>query len=75
MVYRSSMKMCVITNSKACQWDEPEQTAEHKEAGMFEGGPETGAWLQDNDDTERRFFQVWSSYVCSEANNNTTRKA
>ena len=24
---------------------------------------------------ERRFFQVWSSYVCSEANNNTTRKA
>ena len=24
---------------------------------------------------ERRFFQVWSSHVCSEANNNKTRKA
>ena len=49
-----------------------------KETGMFEGGPEMReAWLQDteliNDDTRRRFFQVWSSHVCSEANNNNTR--
>ena len=28
--YRSSMKRCGMTDSEACQWDEPAQTAEHK---------------------------------------------
>ena len=28
--YRSSMKRCGMTDSEACQWDETEQTAEHK---------------------------------------------
>ena len=55
--YRASMKKWELADSAACECGEPEQTAEHiinscplhrppSEAGLFEVGPLTRAWLQ-----------------------------
>ena len=55
--YRAYMKMWALADSAACECVEPEQTAEHIinscplhrppfEAGLFEVGPLTRAWLQ-----------------------------
>ena len=55
--YRSSIKKWGLTDSAACECGEPEQTADHiinscplyrppPEAGLFEVGPLTRAWLQ-----------------------------
>ena len=48
--YRSSTKRCGMTDSEACQWDEPEQTAEHKSPRPVRRRPEMRkAWLQDTE--------------------------
>ena len=55
--YKASMKKWGLGDSAACESGEPEQTADHiinscllhrppSEAGIFEGGPMTRAWLQ-----------------------------
>ena len=55
--YRASMKTWGLADSAACECGEPEQTADHiinrcplhrppSEAGLFEVGPLTSAWLQ-----------------------------
>ena len=55
--YNSSMKKWGLADSAACECGEPEQTADHiinscplhrppSEAGLFEVGPLTRAWLQ-----------------------------
>ena len=55
--YRAAMKKWGLADSAACECGEPEQTAEHiinscqlhrppSEAGLFEVGPLTRAWLQ-----------------------------
>ena len=55
--YKASMKKWGLADSAACECGEPEQTADHiinscplhrppSEAGLFEVGPLTRAWLQ-----------------------------
>ena len=55
--YKASMKKWGLADSAACECGEPEQTADHiinscpihrppSEAGIFEVGPLTRAWLQ-----------------------------
>ena len=62
--YRSSTKKCGMTDSEACQWDESEQTAEHKSSRRPACSKEDQRhWVdqQDteliNDDIRRRFFR------------------
>ena len=54
------MKKCVLADSAACECGAPEQTVQHimttcplhrppSEAGLFDVGPETRAWLQDTE--------------------------
>ena len=58
--FKSCMRKWGLTNSSACECGEIEQTAEHiitgcplysppSEAGLFDLGPETRAWLQDTE--------------------------
>ena len=58
--YRASMKKRGLADSAACECGEPEQTADHiinscplhrppSEAGLFEVGPLTRAWLQQTE--------------------------
>ena len=58
--YRASMKKWGLADSAACECGEPEQTADHiinscplhrppSEAGLFEVGPLTRAWLQQTE--------------------------
>ena len=59
-LYRASMKKWGLADSAACECGEPEQTADHiinscplhrppSEAGLFEVGPLTRAWLQQTE--------------------------
>ena len=63
--YKASMKKWGLADSAACECGEPEQTADHiinscplhrppSEAGIFEVGPLTRAWLQQTELT------IWS---------------
>ena len=52
-----------MTDSDACQWDEPGQTAEHKSSrrpACSKADQRRGAWLQDteliNDDTRKKIL-------------------
>ena len=58
--FRASMKKWGLADSSACESGEPEQTADHiinscplhrppSEAGLFEVGPLTKAWLQQTE--------------------------
>ncbi|KAJ8366008.1 hypothetical protein SKAU_G00148390 [Synaphobranchus kaupii] len=58
--FKSPMKKWGLADSAACECGEPEQTAEHiitgcplysppSEAGLFDLGPETRAWLHDTE--------------------------
>ena len=59
-LYKASMKKWGLTDSAACECGEQEQTADHiinscplhrppSEAGLFEVGPLTRAWLQQTE--------------------------
>ena len=53
--YKASMKKWGLADDAACECGEPEQTADHiinrppSEAGIFEVGPLTRAWLQQTE--------------------------
>ena len=58
--FKSSLKKWGLSDSAACECGEPEQTAKHiitgcplysppSEAGLFDLGPETRAWLHDTE--------------------------
>ena len=64
--YRASMKKWGLADSATCECGEPEQTADHiinscplhrppSEAGFFEVGPQTRAWLQQ---TELQYYDI-----------------
>ena len=58
--FKSAMKKWGLADSAACECGDPDQTPEHimntcplyrppSEAGLFDVGPETRAWLQDTE--------------------------
>ena len=83
--YRSSMKRSGMIDSKACQWDEPEQTAEHKSSwrpACSKAGQRRGGGMAARHRVDQRWYSKEDSFRCgpvdhvfSEANNNRTRKA